>query len=194
MLRCGQTGHLYRDCRHEPITATPGPPELPVYPKTREAIQSDSLVKRAVLYTPVLPVKFVPASVVSLGGFLPPRRRAKRKRARICEGAILALQMILVVSAVFLLYGNVDKWAVNDCDAGSSENGSGGTVNNIIGGVNTASNNTVGGDAGNSCAANHNTANINDDSRDRDNISGVISDNPHTSNVNSSKDDDSVFW
>ena len=44
-------------------------------------------MNRAVLDTPVLSVKFVPASVVSLDGFLTPRRRAKRKRARICEGS-----------------------------------------------------------------------------------------------------------
>ena len=36
MLRCSQTGHLYRDCRHEPIAAIPGPPELPVDPEDNQ--------------------------------------------------------------------------------------------------------------------------------------------------------------
>ena len=50
-------------------------------------MQSDSLVNRAVLDAPVLPVEFVPASVVSLDGFLLIRRRAKRKCARTFENS-----------------------------------------------------------------------------------------------------------
>lgn len=78
-LRCGQAGHLYRDCRNEPIAATtPGPRELPVDPednRSGEAIESDSLVNHT-----VAPVDFVPASIVSSDGFIPIRRRVKRKR------------------------------------------------------------------------------------------------------------------
>ena len=81
-LRCGQTGHLYRDCGNEPVAATtPVPRELPVDPednRSGEAMEPDSLVNRT-----VPPVDFVPASIVSLDGFIPIRRRAKRKCARI---------------------------------------------------------------------------------------------------------------
>ena len=88
-LRCGQAGHLYRDCRNEPVAATtPGPPELPVDPednRSGEAMESDSLVNRT-----VPPFEFVPASLVSSDGFLPIRRRAKRKRARIFESSDIA--------------------------------------------------------------------------------------------------------
>ena len=62
MLRCSQTGHLYRDCRHEPIAATPGPPELPVDTEdnqTGEGIESNPFENRAVLDTPVLDRKSV---------------------------------------------------------------------------------------------------------------------------------------
>ena len=81
-LRCGQAGHLYRDCRNEPVAATtPGPRELPVDPEdnwTGEAKESDSLVNRT-----VPPGEFVPASIVSSDGFILIRCRAKRKCARI---------------------------------------------------------------------------------------------------------------
>ena len=86
---CGQAGHLYHDCRNEPVAATtPGPPELSVDPgnnRSGEATESDSLVNRT-----VPPVEFVPASLVSSDGFLPIRRRAKRKRARIFESSDIA--------------------------------------------------------------------------------------------------------
>ena len=85
-LRCGQAGHLYSDCRNEPVAATtPNPPELPVDPEGNrigEAMESDSLVNRT-----VPPVKFAPASIVSSDGFLPIRLRTKRKRARTFEGS-----------------------------------------------------------------------------------------------------------
>ena len=75
----GQAGYLYHDCRNEPAGATtPGPRELPVDPednRTGKAMESDSLVNRTVPH-----VKFVPASIVSSDGFIPIRRRAKRKR------------------------------------------------------------------------------------------------------------------
>ena len=82
--RCGQAGHLHRDCRNEPVAATiPGPREVPVDPgdnRTGETMESDSLVNRT-----VPPVYFVLASIASSDGFIPIRRRAKRKRARIFE-------------------------------------------------------------------------------------------------------------
>ena len=188
-LRCGQAGHLYRDCRREPVAATPGPPELPVDPEdnqTGEAMESDSLVNRTVLNASALPVEFVPASVFSSDGFLPVRRRAKRKRARIFESTDIGSSDDLGGGGRFSPGGgNVDNCAVNDCDTASCENGE--TVNIIIGDVNSASNNIVCGDAGNSCVANHSTASINDNSSDK-NISCVVSENSHTSNVNSSKD------
>ena len=85
--------------------------------------------------------------------------------------------------------GDVDNCALNDCDTASSDNGE--TVDIIIGDVNTASNNIVCGDAGNSCFVNHSTASINDNSSDS-NVSCVVSNNSHTSNVNSSKDGNNV--
>ena len=192
-LRCGQAGHLYRDCRHEPFAATPGPPELPVDPvdnQTGEAMESDSLVNRAVMNASALPVEFVPGSVVSSDGFLPIRRTAKRKRARIFESSDIGSSDDLGgVGSFFPGSGNVDNCGVNDCDTASSENGE--TVDIIIGDVNSASNNIVCGDAGNSCVANQSTASINDNSNDN-NISCVVSDNSHTSIVNSSKDGNNV--
>ena len=133
-LRCGQAGHLYRDCRKEPVAATtPGQRELPVDPednRTGEAVESDSLVNRT-----VLPVEFVPGSIVSSDGFIPIRRRAKRKRAGIFESSDI---------------GNVDNCLVNDNngDTASSENGE--TVDIIIDDVNSYSNNIVSGQASNS--------------------------------------------
>ena len=168
-LRCGQAGHLYRDCRNEPVAATtPGLRELPVDPednRTGEAMESDSLANR-----PVPPVEFVPASIVSSDGFIPIRRRAKRKRARIFESSDI---------------GNDDNYLVNDNngDTASSENGE--TVDIIIDDVNSDSNNIVSGQASNSSVANHSTASMNDNSTNN-NISCDIS---HTSNINSSKDD-----
>ncbi|XP_015768317.1 PREDICTED: uncharacterized protein DDB_G0288805-like [Acropora digitifera] len=168
-LRCGQAGHLYRDCRNEPVAATtPGPRELPVDPednRTGEAMESDSLANR-----PVPPVEFVPASIVSSDGFIPIRRRAKRKRARIFESSDV---------------GNDDNCLVNDNngDTASSENGE--TVDIIIDDVNSDSNNIVSGQASNSSVANDSTASMNDNSTNN-NISCDIS---HTSNINSSKDD-----
>ena len=134
-LRCGQAGHLYRDCRNEPVAATtPGPRELPVDPednRSGEAIESDSLVNRT-----VPPVDFVPANIVSSDGFIPIRRRAKRKRARIFESSDI---------------GNVDNCLVNDNngDTASSENGE--AVHIVIDDVNSDS------QASNSSAANHST-------------------------------------
>ena len=192
-LRCGQAGHLYRDCRHEPVAANPGPPELPVDPEdnlTGEVMESDFLVNRAVLNGSALPVEFVPASVVSSDGFLPIRRRAKCKRARIFESSDIGFSNDLGGVGSFCPgSGNVDNCAVNDCDTSGSENGE--TVDIIIGDVNSASNNIVCGDAGNSCVASHSTASINDNSNDN-NISCAVSDNSHTSNVNSSKDGNNV--
>ena len=68
-------------------------------------MESDSLVNRT-----VSPVEFVPASIVSSDGFIPIRRRAKRKRARIFESSDI---------------GNVDNCLVNDNNGNiaSSENG-----------------------------------------------------------------------
>ena len=168
-LRCGQAGHLYRDCRNEPVAATtPGPRELPVDPednRTGEAMESDSLANR-----PVPPVELVPASIVSSDAFIPIRRRAKRKRARIFESSDV---------------GNDDNCLVNDNngDTASSENGE--TVDIIIDDVNSDSNNIVSGQASNSSVANDSTASMNDNSTNN-NISCDIS---HTSNINSSKDD-----
>lgn len=165
-LRCGQAGHLYRDCRNEPVAATtPGPRELPVDPednRSGEAMESDSLVNRT-----VPPVDFVPASIVSSDGFIPIRRRAKRKRARIFESSDI---------------DNVDNCLVNDNngDTASSENGQ--AVDIIIDDVNSDS------QASNSSVVNHSTASMNDNSTNN-NISCDIS---HTSNVNSSKDDNNV--
>ena len=165
-LRCGQACHLYRDCRNEPVAeTTPGPRELPVDPednRSGEAMESDSLVNRT-----VPTVEFVPASTVCSDKFIPIRRRAKRKRARIFEGSDI---------------GNVDKCWVNDNngDTASSENGE--TVDIIIDDVNSDS------QASNSSVANHSTASMNDNSTNN-NISCDIS---HTSNVNSSKDDNNV--
>ena len=171
-LRCGQAGHLYRDCRNEPVAeTTPGPPEMPVDledNRTGEAMESDSLVNHTV---PL--VEFVPASIVSSDGFIPIRRRAKRKRARIFESCDIA---------------NVDNCLVNDNngDTASGENGE--TVDIVIDDVNSDSNNIVSGQASNSSVANHSTASMNDN-RANNNIS---CDNSHTSNVNSSKDDNNV--
>ena len=148
-LRCGQAGHLYRDCRNEPVAATtPGPPELPVDPednRSGEAMESDSLVNRT-----VPPFEFVPASLVSSYGFLPIRCRAKRKRARIFESSDIA---------------NADSCLVNDNsgDTASSENGE--TVDIIIDDVNSDSDNIVSGQARNSSAANHSTAGTNNNNK-----------------------------
>ena len=142
-LRCGQAGHLYRDCRNEPVAATtPGPRELPVDPednRSGEAMESDSLVNRT-----VPPVHFVPASIVSSDGFIPIRRRAKRKRAGIFESSYI---------------GNVDNCLVNDNngDTASSENGE--AVDIVIYDVNIDS------QASKSSVANHSTASMNDNSR-----------------------------
>ena len=109
-FRRGQAGHLYRDCRNEPVAATtPGPRELPVDPENNwsgEAMESDSLVNRRV------PPDFAPASIVSSDGFMPICRRAKRKRARIFESRNI---------------GNVNNCLVNDHngDTASSENSQG---------------------------------------------------------------------
>ena len=165
----------------------PRPQKVFVYSyQTGEAMESDSLVNRAVLNASALPVEFVPASVFSSDGFLPVRRRARRKRARIFESTDIGSSDDLGGVGRFSPgSGNVDNCAVNDCDTASCENGE--TVDIIIGDVNSASNNIVRGDDGNSCVANHSTAGINDNSSDK-NISCVFSDNSHTSNVNSSKD------
>lgn len=97
-------------------------------------------MKRAVLDTPVLPVKFVPASVVSLDGFLLIRRMAKRKCARTFENSDIGSSDDLGgVGSFSPGSGNVDNCAVNDCNTASSKNGE--TVDIIIGGVNSASNN-----------------------------------------------------
>ena len=160
---------LYSDCRNEPVAATtPGPRELPVDPEdnhTGEAMESDSLVSRT-----VPPVEFVPASTVSSDGFIPIRRRAKRKRARIFESSDI---------------GNVDNCLVNDNngDTASSENGE--TVDIIIEDVNSDNNNIVSGQASNSSVANHITASMNGNSSNNN----ISCDNSHTSNVNSNKDD-----
>ena len=58
---------------------------MPVDPednRTGEAMESDSLVNRT-----VLPVEFVPASIISSDGFIPIRRRAKRNCAMIFESS-----------------------------------------------------------------------------------------------------------
>ena len=171
-LRCGEAGHLYCDCRNEHVAATtPGPREPPVDPEdnwTGEAMESDSLVNRT-----VPPVEFVPASIVSSDGFLPIRRRAKRKLARIFESSDI---------------GNVDNCLVNanNGDTASSENGE--TVDIIIDDVNSDSNNIVSGQASNSSVASHSTASMNDNSTN----SSISCDISHTSNVNSSKDDNNV--
>ena len=98
MSGCGQVGHLYRDCRNEPVAATtPGPCELPVDPednRTGKAMESDSFVNLS-----VPPVEFVPASIISSDGFTPIRCRTKRKRARIFESSDI---------------GNVANCLVND--------------------------------------------------------------------------------
>ena len=171
-LRCGQAGHLYRDCRNEPVAATtPGPRELPVDPEDsqiREAMKSDSLVNRT-----VPPVEFVPTSIGSSDGFIPIRRRTKRKRARIFESSDI---------------GNVDNCLVNDNNGGTASSENGETVDIIIDDVNSDSNNIVSGQVSNSSVANHSTASINDNSTNN-NISCDIS---HTSNVNSSEDDNNV--
>ena len=128
-------------------------------------MESDSLVNRT-----VPPVDFVPASIVSSDGFIPIRRRAKRKRARIFESSDI---------------GNVDNCLVNDNNGGTASSKNGEAVDIIINDVNSDSNNIVSGQASNSSVANHSTASMNDNSTNN-NISCDIS---HTSNVNSSKDD-----
>ena len=164
-LRCGQAGHLGRDCHNELVAATTiGPREVPVDPednRTGEAMESDSLVNHR-----VPPVEFVPASIVSSDRFILIRRRAKRKRARIFESSDIVND--------------------NNGDTASSENGE--AVDIIIDDVNSYSNNIVSGQASNSSVANHSTASMNDNSTN-DNISCHIS---HTSNVNSNKDDNNV--
>ena len=171
-LRCGQAGHLYRNCPNEAVAApTPGPRELLVDPednRTGKAMESDSLVNCI-----VPPVEFVPASIVSSGGFIPIRRRAKRKRARIFESSDI---------------GNVHNCLVKDNygETASSENGE--TVDIIIDDVNSDSDNIVSGQASNSSVANHSTASMKDNSTNN-NISSDIS---HTSNVNSNKDDNNI--
>ena len=132
-------------------------------------MESDSLANRTV---PL--VEFVPLSTVSLDGFIPIRRRAKRKRARIFESSDI---------------GNVDNCLVNDNngDTACSENGE--TVDIVIDDVNSDSNNIVSGQASNSSVVNHSTVSMNDNSTNN-NISCV---NSHTSNVNSNKDDNNVF-
>ena len=164
-LRYGQAGHLYRDCRNE------RPRELPVDPednRTGEAMESDSLVNRT-----VPPVDFVPASIVSSKGFIPIRRKAKRKRARSFESSDI---------------GNVDNCLLNDNngDTASSENGE--AVDIIIDDVDSDSNNIVSGQASNIGVSNHSTASMNDNSTNN-NISCDVS---HSSNVHSSKDDNNV--
>ena len=139
---------------------------LPVDPednRSGEAMESDSLVNRT-----VPPVEFVPASTVSSEGFIPIRRRAKRKRVRIFESSDI---------------GNVDNCLVNDNngDTASSENGE--TVDIIIiDDVNSDS------QASNSSVVNHSTASMNDNSTNNN----ISCDNSHTSNVNSNKDDNNV--
>ena len=98
-------------------------------------MESDSLVNRT-----VSPVEFVPASIVSSDGFIPIRRRAKRKRARIFESSDI---------------GNVDNCLFNDDNGeiASSENGE--TVDSIIDDVNSDSNNIVSGQASNCSVVNH---------------------------------------
>ena len=157
-LRCGQAGH----CRNEPLAATTrGPRELPVDPednRTREDMESDSLVNRT-----VPPVEFVPESIVSSDGLIPIHRRAKRKRARIFESSDIA---------------NVDNCLVNDNndDTASSENRV--TVDIIINDVScnssvvnhsTASMNDNSTNNNNSCDNSH-TSNVNS-SRDDNNVS-----------------------
>ena len=107
-------------------------------------MESDSLVNR-----PVHPVEFVPASIVSSDGFIPIRRRAKRKRARIFESSDI---------------GNVDNCLVNDNigDTASIENGE--TVDIIIDDANSDSNNIVSTQASNSSVANYSNASMNDNS------------------------------
>ena len=91
--------------------------------------------------------------------FIPIRRRAKRKRARIFESSDI---------------GNVDNCLVSDKngDAASSENGE--TVDIIIEDVNSDNNIIVSGQASNSSVANHSTASMNDNSTNN-NISCDIS-------------------
>ena len=84
----------------------------------------------------VPPVEFIPASTVSSDGFIPIRRRAKRKRARIFESSDIVND--------------------NNGDTASSENGE--AVDIIIDDVNSDSNNIVSGQASNSSVANHSTA------------------------------------
>ena len=162
-LRC-QAGHLYHDCRIEPIAATTsGPREMPVDPedyRSGEAMKSDSLVNRT-----VPPVDFVPASIVSSDGFIPIRRRAKRKRARVFESSDI---------------GNVDNCLVNDNngDTASTENVA---VDIVIDYVNSDS------QASNSNVANHSTASMNDNSKNK--VKNISCDISHTSNINRSKDD-----
>lgn len=128
--------------------------------------------------------------MVSSGGFLSIRRRAKRKRARIFESSGIGSSDDLAgVGSFSPSNGAVDNCAVNDCNISSSENGE--TVDIIIGDVNRASNNVVGGAADNSCVASHNTASINDNSSDNNiscfvfnqGISCSVSDNSQTSNM-----------
>ena len=122
-LRCVQAGHFYRDCRHESVAATPGPPELPVAidpgdNQTGEALESNSIGNRAVLDAPVLPVECFPNSVISSDGFLSTCHRANRKRGRIFESSDIGSSDDLGEVGNFSpVSGNVDKCAVNDCDA-----------------------------------------------------------------------------
>ena len=124
-LTCGQAGHLYRDCRNEPVAAaTPGPRDLPVEPEdnhTGESMKFDSLVSRT-----VPAVEFVPASTVSSDGFKPIRRGANRKRARIFECSDI---------------GNVDNCLVNDNKGYTASSEKGETVDITIDDVNSDSNN-----------------------------------------------------
>ena len=121
----------------------------------------------------VPPVEFVPVSTVSSDRFIPIRRRAKRKRAKIFESSDI---------------GNADNCLVNDNNGDTviSENGE--TVDIIIYDVNSNSNNIVSGQASNSSVANHSTASMNDNSTNNN----ISCDNPHTRNVNSNKADNNV--
>ena len=116
---------------------------------------------------------FVPASTVSSDGFIPIRRRAKRKRARIFESSDI---------------DKVNNCLVNDNNGDTASNENGETVDIIIDGVNSDGNNIFSGQASNSSVANHSTASMNDNNTNN-NISCDIS---HTCNVNSSKDDNNV--
>ena len=164
--------------------------------QTDEAMESDSLVNRAVLDAPVLPVKFVPSSAVFSDGFQPSRPRAKRKHNRIYERSSVGPTDDLGGADDFSsVSGNTGNCAINDGvasgNAAGSDNSSGEAVYGCIASGNSVNNNINSGDTGNSCVVSHNSTSINDNSTDNNN-SCVANDNSRSSNVNSSKDRISV--